>query len=82
MCLQTLVTYLHSLTAAAVMTSLPFHAAADAADTRAMVAAAAEEIPAGTYLFKEDPLPAKKKLRNTLIWVALCVVVVVPAVVG
>ncbi|WIA41536.1 hypothetical protein OEZ86_008906 [Tetradesmus obliquus] len=52
------------------------------ADTGAIFAAAAAEIPAGANPFKDEPLPPTKKLRNTLIWVALCVVIVVPAVVG
>jgi hypothetical protein len=37
---------------------------------------------AGTYPFKDEPLPAKAKLRNMLIVAAVCIVVVVPAVVG
>jgi hypothetical protein len=72
----------HELLSLRNLLSLPPHAAADAENTRAMIAAAANEIPAGTYPFKEEPVPAKKKLRNILIWVSLCIVIVVPAVVG
>lgn len=57
--------------------------AAAAAAHAATTAAAAAVLPAaGAYPFKDEPLPTNKKLRNIILWMALCVAIVVPAVVG
>jgi hypothetical protein len=57
-------------------------AGASPAALAAATAAADLPVAAGTYLFKDGPLPAKAKLRNMLILAAVCIVIVVPAVVG